>query len=123
MELASNYCFKCRKWGIVSGVEALALQTTYKSSVEGRFIRALPSNGKALIVEHDDPLKPLQLEIYKLTSVGMQILGLGTFESDIDYLTLVGKQIAAQGFKVQLCDWRQVSENEGRYFNAEPIDA
>lgn len=115
--------FQMQDMGIVSGVEALALNTTYKSTVEGKFIRALLSNGKALIVEHDDPLKSLQLDVYLLTSVGMQILGLGTFECDVQYLTLVGKQIAAQGFKVQLSDWRQTSENEGQYFNATHIDA
>ena len=112
-----------QEMGVVSGVEAVGLNTTYKSLVGEKFIKALLSNGKVLIVEHDDPLKTLQLEVYLLTSVGVQILGLGTFEPDIEYLNLVGKQIVAQGFKVQLCDWRQVSENEGQYFNAVRIDA
>jgi hypothetical protein len=112
-----------QEMGVLSGVEAVGLNTTYKSNVEGTFIKALLSNGKALIVEHDDPLKLLQLDIYMLTSVGIQILGLGKFEPDIEYLKLVGKQIVAEGFKVQLCDWRQISENEGQYFNAVRIDA
>lgn len=112
-----------QEMGVVSGVEAVGLNTTYKSLVEGKFIKALLSNGKVLIVEHDDPQKTLQLEVYLLTSVGIQILGLGTFEPNIEYLTLVGKQIVAQGFNVQLCDWRQLSENEGQYFNAVRIDA
>ena len=114
---------RMQEMGIVSGVEAVGLNTTYKSIIEGKFIKALLSNGKVLIVEHDDPLKTLRLEVYLLTSVGVQILGLGTFEPDLEYLSLVGKQIAAQGFKVQLCDWRQVSENEGQYFNAVRVDA
>lgn len=114
---------RMQELGIVSGVEAVSLNTIYKSIVEGKFLKALLSNGKALIVEHDDPAKTLELEVYLLTEVGVQILGLGSFEPDIEYLKLVGKQIASQGFKVQLCDWRQLSENEGEYFNPQHVDA
>lgn len=114
---------RMQEMGIVSGVEAAHLTTTYKTQVDGKFLKALLSNGKALIVEHDDPSKVLTIEAYRLTEVGSQILGLGSFEPDVDYLRLVGKQIAKQGFTVQLCDWRQVSEDEGWYFNEERIDA
>ena len=109
--------------GILSGVEAVGLSTNHKSMDRAKFIKALISNGKALIVEHEDPDKTLKLEVYLLTEVGVQIFGLGSFEPDIEYLTLVGKKIAAQGFKVLLCDWRQLSESEGQYFNQVPIDA
>lgn len=104
--------------GVLSGVEAVGLNATYNTIIEGKFVRALLSNGKALIVQHDDPAKTLQLEVYLLTSVGVQILGLGTFEADEEYLILVGKLIVGQGFDVQLCDWRQLSEENGEYFNA-----
>jgi hypothetical protein len=109
--------------GVVSGVEAVNLRTQYKTLVDGKFVKPLLSNGKALIVEHDDPTKILELEVCLLTEVGTQILGLGSFEPDLDYLRLVGKQIAGQGFSVQLCDWRHVSETEGEYSNAVRIDA
>jgi len=121
--LSFGLLLRMQEMGIVSGVEAVGLNTQYKTVVEGKFARPLLSNGKALIVEHDDPTKILQLEVYLLTEVGTQILGLGSFEPDLDYLRLVGKQIAGQGFTVQLCDWLQVSENQGQYFNAERIDA
>jgi hypothetical protein len=114
---------RMQELGIVSGVEGLGLNTTYKTIGIGKLLKPLISNGKALIIEHDDPEKTLQLEVYLLTEVGKQILGLGSFESDLDYLKLVGEHIAAQGFKVQLCDWRQLSETEGQYFNPVQIDA
>ena len=109
--------------GVLSGVEAVGLSITFKTSTNEKFLKALLSNGKILIVEHDDPTKTLQLEVYPLSAVGLQILGLGTFEPDLEYLTLVGKQIVAQGFEVRLCDWRQLSENQGEYFNAVRIHA
>ncbi|WP_421258284.1 DUF2806 domain-containing protein [Aeromonas sp. 600886] len=121
--LTFGLLLRLQEMGVVSGVEAVGLNTSYKTVVEGKFIKALLSNGKALIVEHDDPTKVLKLEVYLLTEVGSQILGLGSFEPDLDYLRLVGKQIVSQGFTVQLCDWLQVSEYEGRYFNEERIDA
>jgi len=108
---------KMQNMGIVSGVEAVSLNTIYKSVDKDKFICPLRSNGKVLIIEHADATKTLQLEVYLLTEIGQQILGLGTFEADLEYLNLVGKHIITLGFTVNLCDWRQVSENEGEYYN------
>lgn len=109
--------------GVLSGVEALGLNTQYKSIRPGTYIKALVSHRKALIVEHADEAKVLNLEVYTLTMVGTQVLGLGSFNADLDYLRAVGNGIAAQGFSVQLCDWLQVSESEGHYSNAERLGA
>jgi hypothetical protein len=109
--------------GVVSGVESIGLQTQFRSVVQDKFVLALRSNGKVLIVEHADATKVLQLEVYMLTGIGSQLLGLGNFDPDLTYLRLVGKQIAAQGFSVQFADWVQISEREGRYSNGERIDA
>ena len=124
-EQGLNFGFMLRvaEMGVISGVEAAGLNTTYKSETKEKFVKALLSNGKVLIVENEDPVKTLQLEVYILTEVGTQILGLGSFEPDLEYLRLVGKQIVSQGFTVQLGDWRQISETEGQYFNAVRIDA
>lgn len=114
---------RLQELGILSGVEAVGLGITYPTAVEEKFIKPLISNGKALIVENDDPSKILKLEAYLLTNLGKQILGLGSFEPDLDYLRLVGKKIVDLGFSVLLCDWRQVSEYQGEYSNGERIDA
>jgi len=110
-----------QEMGIISGVESATIAVEYKSVDDQKFIKPLVSHGKALVVEHPDPAKPLRLEAYLLTEVGRQILGLGFFEPDIDYLRLVGKHIVSLGFTVQLCDWQLISENEGQYFNEERI--
>jgi hypothetical protein len=109
--------------GVISGVESIGLTTTYKSVTPDKFRRALRSNGKALLVDSEDAAKEFKLEVYLLTGVGTQLMGLGSFEPDIEYLRLVGKQILTQGFSVQLVDWKQISESEGNYSNAEKIDA
>ena len=109
--------------GVVSGVEAVGMSVTIKSTVVEKFICPLRSNGKVLIIEHEDATKTLRLEVYLLTEVGKQILGLGTFEPDLEYLNLVGKYIITLGFTVKLCDWHQLSEHEGRYSNGILIEA
>ncbi len=107
--------------GVVSGVEAIGLTTTYKTIVEGKFVRAFVSHNKALIVEHDDPTKTLEFEVYILTAVGRQILGLGSFDPDVEYMRLIGKEFMRKGFVVKLADWREVSETKGQYFNVQEI--
>lgn len=107
--------------GVVSGVEAVGLTTTYKSVADGKFVRAFVSHGKALIVEHDDPSKTLEFQTYMLTAVGRQILGLGSFEPDLEYMRLIGKEFVNKGFAVKLADWREVSETQGEYFNGQEI--
>lgn len=117
-----NFLLRMQELGVISGVEAIGLTTSYKSVVEGRFVQALVSHGKALIVEHEDASKTFALGTYMLTEMGRQILGLGTFEPDLEYMRRVGKEITAQGFTVRIADWQEVSDTEGRYLNAKPLD-
>ncbi|MGB0129597.1 MAG: hypothetical protein WBP72_18290, partial [Rhodocyclaceae bacterium] len=58
---------------------------------------------------------------YMLTEVGRQLLSLGSFEPDVEYMHRLGKDIRQKGFKVTLADWRDVSETEGQYFNGQEI--
>lgn len=114
---------RLQEMGVLSGVEAVGLTTNYKTASSGRFLKGLISHSKILLVEHEDESKVLSLEVYTLTEVGMQLMGLGSFEPDLAYLRSIGKGIAAQGFRVQLCDWQQTSETKGQYSNAERIEA
>lgn len=107
--------------GVVSGVEALGLTTTYKSSNAEKFVLALISHGKVLVVENDDASKTLVFEIYMLTEVGKQVFGLGSFEPDSEYMQRLGKDFVNKGFSVKLADWVQLSETHGQYFNAQEV--
>ncbi len=109
--------------GVISGVEAIGVNSTFKSVVEEKFVKAFISHNKALIVEHDDPTRTLKFEVYILTTVGRQIIGLGSFDPDIEYMRLIGKEFVKLGFSVKLADWRMVSETEGQYLNSQEIVA
>lgn len=118
-----NLLLEMQELGLLSGVEAPGLTTQFKSGASERFARALRSNGKALVIEHDDPSKVLTLEVYTLTGVGSQLVGLGSFPANLNYLRLAGKEIIKQGFTVHLADWIQTTESGGNYFNPEKLDA
>lgn len=109
--------------GVLSGVEAVGLTATYPTVVPGRYLKALISHDRVLVVEDVDASKVLKSEIYRLTEVGRQVLSLGSFDPDVNYLRAVGKAIAAQGFQVHIAHWKQETETQGRYFNAIRIDA
>jgi len=109
--------------GVLSGVESLGLETTWKSSDSAKFVKALRSNGKVLLVRHDDAKKELKLQVYLITAIGRQILRLGSFEPQMDYLRKVGEKMLSQGFSVAVADFVQVSSTEGRFFNEKAIEA
>lgn len=107
--------------GILSGVESIGISTSWKSSVTTSFNEALRSNGKVLILKHDDPNKVATMPTYMLTAIGRQILGLGTFQPHDEYLRLVGEHLKQQGFEVYFADWKQVTEDTGRSFNEQKL--
>lgn len=107
--------------GVISGVEAMEIIRTYRSVKKEKFLRALFSNSKVLIVEHEDASKTLKLEIFPVTEVGRQVLTLGSFEPDAEYLRLIGKEFVKKGFSVKLADWRNISDTQMQYFNAQEI--
>ncbi len=57
-----------------------------------------------------------------MTSLGQQILKLGSFEPHEAYLRSVGQAIRQQGFKVLFARYQQVTATEGHYFEAQELD-
>lgn len=107
--------------GVLSGVEALALQIQYPSSDNSRYVRLLTSYGKGLLIEHDDAKKMVDLQIYSITNLGRQAFGLGKFSSNADYLIAVGRTIKKKGFKVSIVDYKDVGGGMVRCLNAVEI--
>ena len=91
-ELPFSKMMTMQDLGILSGVEALGLSTQWNSDDPNKFVKALTSNGKVLVVTHDDPRKILSLPVYVLTEIGKQILRLGRFLPNIDYISALARQ-------------------------------
>ena len=108
--------------GVVSGVEAVGIKRTWGSVAKEKFEQALVSYNRVLIVTHEGVNKKIELEVYKLTLLGRQILRLGSFQPHEIYLRNIGQAILKQGFKVYIARWIQVTETKGRYFEPQELD-
>jgi Protein of unknown function (DUF2806) len=122
-DITFDFLLRMQELGVVTGVEGTGIKTTFGTQAAGKFLRVLRSHGKVLVVENEDASKKLELEVYLLTSVGAQLLALGSFSPDLEYMRQIGRAIVAQGFEVLLADWRQVSERGGEYFNQSGLEA
>lgn len=92
--------------GVLIGTEAVGLTYELKSSATDKFIGFLPSNGRGLKLTHDDPKKTFELPVYGITAVGRDLLSLGSFSPNEDYLVALGQLLKGNGFSVQICDYK-----------------
>lgn len=106
--------------GVISGVGVTGLATTFSSEHNDKFMRALRSHDKILIIERDEIID-LRLKVYKFTALGNEIMRLGKFKANTDYLRNVGKKIAALGYTVMIADVIGATKNVVEYQNAENI--
>ena len=94
----------------------------FKSMQQDRFMRGIVAYKRVLIVTHEDPNKELNLgKVYRLTSLGREVLKLGAFMPHESYLRQVGKAIRDLGFRVAVARYEQVTETEGRHSNEEEL--
>lgn len=116
-EITFDFLLQMQVLGIVAGVDSLGLTTTFKTVRKEDFIKVLRGNGKAVLVQHEDAEKELRIPAYLLTPIGAEILSLGSFSAEPDYLAATAKWIADKGFRVQVGDWTQLSETSGQLSN------
>lgn len=107
--------------GILSGVEARGIRRTFNSNSKERYIKALLCHGRGLFIEHKDPSKTFDLGAYVVTNLGKQVIRLGKFVPNEDYLTAVGKQIQKSDFEVSLIDYIDIGGGKVNYSNAVEI--
>lgn len=103
--------------GIVHGVEAIGMAIKYSSSISDSFLKVIMSNGRALLITHEDASKKVSIKAYGVSNLGKQVLLLGNFNSNDEYLISLGKKIVKNGFKVKLGDWQQIDKEHGQILN------
>jgi len=99
-----SFFLEMQDLGIISNVQSVALSTSWISTDPQNFTHAFISNGKALLCQYAKNDRVISASVYPFTALGKQILELGEFEPDIEYLQLIGQQWIKQGFTVSLCD-------------------
>lgn len=107
--------------GVISGVEAIGMSMTWKSLDETSFKQVLTSNSMALIISGDDPSVSISLPIYKLTTIGQQVLRLGKFGTNIGYLRKVGEHLKSQELSVILAKYYDVGPGQIQWFDGHQL--
>ena len=83
--------------------------------------RGLFSYNRVLIVTPNAENAELSLAVYRLTSLGSQVLKLGSFTTRDTYFRSVGEEIKQQGFKVVLARYVPVTDSEAPCFENEEL--
>ncbi|AZZ75255.1 hypothetical protein CCX46_08865 [Pseudomonas sp. RU47] len=104
--------------GILSGVEAEDLSTTFgsvdKSDKPYRTFFVI-SNEKALVVKAASNESELVVTSFMVTRLGQQLLTLSGAEANLEYYHLLAKDIVKQGYAVYMADY-VADENESYAF-------
>ena len=107
--------------GIVDSASARGVVKRLRSAEPNAFKLGLVSYTRVLVVTHSDPKKETRLDIYRLTSLGREVLRLGAFTPHDGYLRHLGQTIRDRGFNVVLARYQRVTETVGHYFDEEQL--
>jgi hypothetical protein len=99
-----SYLLEMSELGVISGVDGVGLEANIKSQFEGMFLSTVEYGKMALQLESKTPETAAKLPAFKVTELGRQVLSLGHFEYDYEYLRQIGLLIKKQGFTVTLMD-------------------
>ncbi len=117
-QLLFSHLLELQEMGILSGIEAIGLTWSMGSAVQDNFRNVITAYGKGLSLERDAKEPALQLTVYRVTKLGREILRLGDYTPDEDYIKHVGTEIKKKGFLVRYGDWVQIDKNKGQLVNA-----
>jgi hypothetical protein len=91
--------------GIVAGL-GLDLQRRFSAKPGAeKFSNTHSCGGKALAFERKNPEPPYQLYYYRLTSLGREVLRLGDYAGNEEYLKQLGLELKNRGFRVRYGTW------------------
>lgn len=115
--LSFGFLLDLQELGIISGVEAIGLSTTFSSSLENEFLISLKYHNKFLEISHENTQIKLNLPAYAVTKLGKQVLSLANFEPDESYLSAIGETAKSKGFKAAIGDINIVNEKITTFTN------
>lgn len=111
--------------GVLTGVAGLgSLQSNYPyrpfvlpDGSQRQIVGLIYNDKKAIVVEKGDK-DVLTIPGYLLTTVGKELIRLGKFDVDVDFLNICAKRIKEeQKLNVSVADYMPVSGDAGRLFN------
>jgi hypothetical protein len=120
-DISFSFLLSMQQLGVISGVEAIGMNTTWRSLDPSRFVHSFISNSLVLIATADDQKKEISMPSYMLTAIGTQVSSLGTFETNVEYLEEIGEHFKSQGVTVKLAKYVRDTPTSIRYFDAREL--
>lgn len=106
--------------GVISGTE-LGFALEMRTLREGDYFQKLLCHDKVLLIQAPDPAKILKLSVISVSALGRELMNLGGFQANAEYLRAIGTLIAKDQFKVYLADVVRVSPGQFTWRNTQPI--
>jgi len=116
-----DFLLEMQDLGVISNVNTFGYHKFYSSCKSNCFEIAFIIKNKVIIAKNIDPKKKIELECYSVTNIGKEVLSLGDFLPNIDYINNIAKKIKGMGFEVMIADYEPLNEIEGKYYNAKPV--
>ncbi len=88
--------------GVLAGAEAIGLKKTFSSGDQSSYRTIMQSHGYAIGIRGNDPKAVLEIPAYIVTSLGRQLVSIGKFAPNVEYIQCLGGDIKAKGFSVEL---------------------
>src|SRR5699024_790146 len=107
--------------GFITGHSGIGLNKTLQSQSQDKFAAALINNNKALVLEKDDPACELVIEGAALTRVGREVMTLGRFSANPEYLKKVSEHLKGKDLTVKVGDWIPYPDGNGHVQGLVPI--
>lgn len=79
------------------------------------------AHGEGVLIRHETPPPNLEIPIYRILAVGRELISLGKFAPNRDYLQKLGKFFVEKGFEAFLVDAAPVGGNRMHISNRRPI--
>jgi len=105
--------------GILNAKEGL--QSIYFSTGPEPLKNILECNGWGLLIRGGQNLTKIEIPAFIFTKSGNQIMALGAFAPNVDYLKEVGTFIKSKGADVTICECKKVSSENYDYWNQEKL--
>ncbi|WP_196304599.1 DUF2806 domain-containing protein [Pseudomonas brassicacearum] len=107
--------------GILSGVAGGGINRKVTCS-DKSWLRLIECNKKLLVVTHVDNSVTLELTGFPLTGLGKQMLGLGDFTQNVEYIDQIIQLIVSKGFQVKIGDFKRKPDGGYEVFNMVKIN-
>ncbi len=119
-----NFLLKVDELGIISGVESrggMVRSDVKRSGNQSKYSSIIINNNLILIIETEEAGKELALTADRISKVGVEVLSLGDFSANEEYMREIGEQIKSKGFDVKIADYVETPAGDGTYSNPVPL--